>query len=93
MHAQRNGVPMLAASGFVALRNGKQCEGCGDCAEACQFDAIDITNGKAVLIQEKCMGCGVCVAKCPNGALTLERDASKGEPLEIHALMERALSA
>jgi len=70
-----------------------RCTGCGDCAEVCQFDAIDIINGKAVMIQEKCMGCGVCVSRCSNGALTLERDASKGEPLEIHALMERALGA
>lgn len=36
------------------------------------------------------MGCGVCVDKCDRGALSLVREASKGEPLEIEALMARA---
>jgi len=33
--------------------------------------------------QSACMGCGVCIDKCIQGALSLQRDASKGEPLEI----------
>ncbi len=33
---------------------------------------------------------GVCVSHCPNEALSLQRDASKGEPLEIFARMEKA---
>jgi ferredoxin len=33
------------------------------------------------------MGCGVCVSKCPRDALSLIRDASKPEPLEIRELV------
>ena len=36
------------------------------------------------------MGCGVCVAHCPQEAVSLVRDPSKGEPLEIRALIDRA---
>ncbi|MBT8328610.1 MAG: 4Fe-4S binding protein, partial [Desulfofustis sp.] len=37
---------------------------------------------------QACMGCGVCVNFCPQEALLLVRDPSRGEPLEIHRLME-----
>jgi hypothetical protein len=33
------------------------------------------------------MGCGVCIDKCDQGALSLEREPMKGEPLEICELM------
>ena len=40
-----------------------------------------------------CMGCGVCVSKCPQEAISLLRDASSGEPLEIRELIARAAAA
>jgi ferredoxin len=36
------------------------------------------------------MGCGVCVDVCPVGAISLERDPSKGEPLDIDVLAQNA---
>jgi ferredoxin len=36
------------------------------------------------------MGCGVCEDICSIGAITLERDSSKGEPLDIEELMSQA---
>jgi ferredoxin len=36
------------------------------------------------------MGCGVCVSQCPQGALSLLREPSKGEPLEIRQLLKAA---
>ena len=92
MQAQRNGVPMLASSGYVALRDSGLCETCGDCIEVCQFNAIVNTNGHIDLKADLCMGCGVCVSRCLKGAVSLKREPNRGEPLEIHRLMEEAVS-
>jgi len=45
------------------------CKGCGDCEEACQNDAINVTDGKAVIAEEKCVVCGYCGLDCPSSAL------------------------
>ena len=39
--------------------------GSGSCVMACQFDAIHVVNGVAVVDKEKCVACGKCAAKCP----------------------------
>lgn len=41
------------------------CLGYGSCVKACQFDAIRIVNGIAVVDKEKCKSCGQCVLECP----------------------------
>ena len=64
------------------------CIACDDCADYCQFGALEMGEMFMEVDHEKCMGCGVCVDKCTQGALSLVRDESKGVPLEICALME-----
>jgi ferredoxin len=90
MQAQRNGTPMLASSGYVCRVADDLCTGCGNCTDACQFGVLSVRDGVNKVDTAACMGCGVCVTKCPEGALSLERDADRGEPLEIHRLMDRA---
>jgi heterodisulfide reductase subunit A-like polyferredoxin len=90
MEAQRNGTPMIASSGYVAVVNEGLCAACGECAEVCQFGAISIDDGFARIDAVACMGCGVCVAHCPQEAIELVRDAAKGEPLEIQRLIAQA---
>ena len=82
-------MPMLASSGFVSQIYEDHCILCGECAEYCQFGAISV-DGWVTVISARCMGCGVCVDKCEQEAITLIRDADKGEPLEIQKLMEMA---
>jgi ferredoxin len=81
-------IPIIAPSGYVT-EISEDCNGCGECAEYCQFGALSV-NDRASVDYEKCMGCGVCESKCPIEAISLKRDPAKGEPLDIRVLMEKA---
>jgi ferredoxin len=86
IQAHRNGIPMLASSGYVSSVDNDICLGCGLCNEVCQFGALSMSDGIAVVDGDICMGCGVCVSKCLKGALSLVRNPIKGEPLYIYEL-------
>jgi NAD-dependent dihydropyrimidine dehydrogenase PreA subunit len=90
MQAWRNGVPMLASSGYVTVVEQERCVGCGACIEVCPFDAVAEKDGRAVVNVEACMGCGVCISRCTQGALSLVREPSKEAPLEIDTLLPQA---
>ena len=48
------------------------CLGWGDCADACDFDAIHMNaNGLPVVDIDKCVACNDCVEICPKGLFTL----------------------
>ena len=56
---------------YLAPKHGAKkcaygCCGFGTCASVCQFDAIRIVDGLAVVDREKCQACGKCVSVCPN---------------------------
>lgn len=50
------------------------CMGFGDCVAACNFDAIHIVNGVALVDNEKCTGCGACMRACPKAIIDLIPD-------------------
>jgi ferredoxin len=93
MNAQRNGIPMLASSGYVCEADNELCIGCGTCEDVCQFGAVSISDGYSVINYEKCMGCGVCVEHCAQEALKLRLDENKGIPLEISKLLKQAAAS
>lgn len=41
------------------------CMGFGSCVRVCQFDAIHIVDGIALVDKEKCTACGMCIDECP----------------------------
>lgn len=41
------------------------CLGLGDCVRACNYDAIHVIDGLAVVDYEACTGCGACERACP----------------------------
>ena len=47
------------------------CMGYGDCLRACEYGAISVENGIAVVDREKCVACGKCVMACPKGLIEL----------------------
>ena len=87
MGAHQRGTPMLATSSYVSSVDQELCIACGDCSDYCQFSAIHVDNGYAVVEKTLCMGCGVCASHCDQEALTLFHDPSRGEPLEIQELI------
>ena len=62
-------VSVVPGSGEKACVYG--CMGYGSCVKACDFDAIHIVDGVAVVDKEKCVACGKCVATCPNHLIEL----------------------
>lgn len=47
------------------------CIGLGDCVNACQFDAIGVIDGRAVVNRNNCVACGACVGTCPQSIIKL----------------------
>lgn len=65
-------------SGQTARLDGSLCTGCGECREACRFDAIsESEEGEFRIDPLACEGCAVCSHVCPSGAIVME-DAECG---------------
>ncbi|MBT8339445.1 MAG: RnfABCDGE type electron transport complex subunit B [Desulfatitalea sp.] len=47
------------------------CLGFGDCARICNYDAIHVIDGLAVVDYDKCIGCGACARVCPRNIITI----------------------
>lgn len=47
------------------------CLGCGTCKDVCDFGAIEIVNGVAVINKDKCTACMKCINVCPKAIIEL----------------------
>ncbi len=70
-----NGVQTCSAAkqffgGLSACPYG--CIGLGDCAAACDFDAIHVCDGVAVVNRDNCVACGACAKVCPNSVIKIQ---------------------
>lgn len=51
----------------------EKCTGCGLCVTGCHEGALQVIDGKAVMISElMCDGLGACIGECPEGAISIE---------------------
>ncbi len=67
--------PMNCKEAAVVSHGNKSCiYGClgyGSCVTVCEFDAIHVENGVAVVDKDKCVACGKCVSQCPKHLIEL----------------------
>lgn len=69
------GIQDCNKAAFVPGKGPKQCgygcTGFGSCVKVCQFDAIHVVNGVALVDKEKCTSCGLCIKECPSKLIEL----------------------
>ena len=58
-----------------------KCVGCEKCQEVCQYDAIDIVDGLAIIDEDKCTLCGACVDACPFEAIIISKASTVGQDI------------
>jgi Pyruvate/2-oxoacid:ferredoxin oxidoreductase delta subunit len=62
----------LASSRFQASVDEALCTGCGQCLEACPFDALEShEEGSIEVTAAQCYGCGLCTSVCPADAISM----------------------
>jgi NAD-dependent dihydropyrimidine dehydrogenase PreA subunit len=71
---------VVAKSSFINTVDEDLCNGCEDCLEYCQFDALKMDDLLVTVSAISCTGCGVCVPSCTTGALSLIRRAEEEIP-------------
>ncbi|GAF04742.1 Fe-S cluster domain-containing protein [Saccharicrinis fermentans] len=65
------------------------CLGCGDCVEACNFDAMymDEKTGLPV-VKDNCVACGACVDACPKDIIELRKRGPKERRIFVSCVNE-----
>lgn len=72
-----------------ALIDPSKCTGCGECVQACAFQALSLVAGKAVRDGERCLNCNHCFYICPEDAFYLPPRAKE----EFQIYLAHAASA
>ena len=78
----------LVSSPFIAAVNLDTCEGCGDCVDRCQMEALELDGDTVALHLNRCIGCGLCITTCPTESLTLVRKPDSEQPVVPQNMIE-----
>lgn len=62
----------------IWIDEGK-CNGCGECAPACPYNAI-VVEDRLAKILDTCTYCGACIDACPTAAIAMEQKEFAPEP-------------
>lgn len=74
----------------VSQVDDERCTGCGLCAKACPFGALDMKPHRPVMAVTAalCKGCGACAAACPSQAITLRHYRPDQILAELNAYLD-----
>lgn len=64
-HGSSSCIDAMNVTGNGPKKCSYGCMGLGSCVKVCEFGAISIENGIAVVDKEKCTACGQCAKVCP----------------------------
>ena len=66
------------------------CLGCGDCVEACDFDAIhmNLITGLPEVTDANCTACNACVIACPRDIIELRKKNPKDRKIYVSCVNE-----
>ncbi len=81
----------LISSPFVAAVNLDTCEGCGDCVDRCQMEALELGDRTVALNLDRCIGCGLCITACPTESLVMVRKPESEQPEVPKNMIEAAM--
>lgn len=64
------------------------CLGCGDCVQACTFDAMFMNpeTGLPVILDDKCMACEACVKACPRKIIEMRKKGKKDRRIFVSCI-------
>jgi MinD superfamily P-loop ATPase len=54
----------------IPVINEAACTHCGECARACQFNALAVLQKQVMVFENLCHGCGACMLACPEDAIS-----------------------
>jgi heterodisulfide reductase subunit A-like polyferredoxin len=81
----------MVSSPFVATVNLDTCEGCGDCVDRCQMEALELDDNTVALDVDRCIGCGLCINACPTESLAMVRKPESEQPEVPKNMIEAAM--
>jgi heterodisulfide reductase subunit A len=66
----------FVTEGMINRVDPNLCRACGECENACHFEAISVKEAsrgrkQAMVIEALCKGCGICNVACPTGAASV----------------------
>jgi MinD superfamily P-loop ATPase len=54
---------------YIPKVDNEKCTHCGECAKACQFNAIVVSKQSVIVFKHLCHACGACLIACQYGAI------------------------